>query len=239
MVATRCRKRKTCKVDLKVKPVPAKRRKNKSIVGVDRTGGYWGRFSGANAELKYIDRYNQQNLGGTGNIINNLLNISKGSGPSNRIGDYVWVKKVSLNMSIELPGFVNVPFPREDEVRIIVFLDKQSNGLAVYPTDLLQQLSTDGFARCGNEDRFVFLSDKVYGITRKVMTEESDVAFTSSTINKLVTVDLDCDIKITYNQLTSAVNFQHIQNNNIGILVICETSMANWEAKCRIRYSEK
>lgn len=121
-----------------------------------RTGGWANPASGT--ELKFADK------GFVNNIAGSVLTfvppvqigiIGPGTGPSDRIGRKLTVTKIYLRWAWAMAAGATGGSP----CRVIVFYDKQANGVAPAITDLLL---SDGFSSANNltyRDRFVVLMD--------------------------------------------------------------------------------
>lgn len=212
----------------------------RAIVGLVRTGGFYGRF-GPTGELKFFDTYSGAAVavGAAGTITNNCLNIiPQSDGQSGRVGRSVTVKAVYMK------GFVNLAsqataVAATDTMRVIIYLDKQANGaaatagniLAVLPGGAVDFLS---FRNLENSARFQILAEKKFDITAMagpagVSTGAREISFNLAK---------KCNIPITWDSTAATGALTTVRSNNIGVLCINQVTSATIEYNCRLRYSD-
>lgn len=227
---------------------PAKKRgKAKSFIpGVTRKTGVYGRFNkggGATAELKWYDNQVGEKLGGTfaderwgtidhtgsdfttfGANRRSLTTIAIGNTESTRIGRQIVVKKIHirgvLQMDRESTGSTMLdPEVGTRRCRYIIYLDKQTNGVAATVLDILQVASINSLLNLNNSGRFRILKDKT--LTFNAMESEGGSTYTP--VQKTFKFDKNCNIDIHYSTDggTSGAIAEH-RSNNIGIFFIAD-----------------
>jgi hypothetical protein len=114
------------------------------------------RVRGLSPEVKYIDTNSNCAVNSTGALV--LLNgCTEGTDVDERIGHHISVRKV-------MGAFGHAPDATTGVAqghRILLVLDRQSNGSAPAITDILQSANTRSFANLDFADRFKILVDKV------------------------------------------------------------------------------
>jgi len=88
-----------------------------------------------------------------------LLNgLDQGAGNSQRIGRRVILKSLLLRWSFSLPSATEAN-GQLGPVRILIYYDKNPDGLIPGITDVLDNSSINGLTNLGNSDRFIILRD--------------------------------------------------------------------------------
>lgn len=96
--------------------------------------------------------------------------IQQGNGPSQRVGDKVVVKSVSVKINIQQDDAQDIT--DEGQVRMMLVYDKSPNGTAPGVADVIANLNSDGSyatafnsgIKMSNKKRFVMLRDKIYNL---------------------------------------------------------------------------
>lgn len=219
---------------------PQSYKKRKTFVpGKDRQTGYYGRFSGVNAELKFHDgTIIATGVATTGNITSPLCIIAQGTTESQRIGRKCTVKAIYMKYAVKLPEVsVNLTPPPPDEVRVILYLDKQCNGTAATPGDILEQVDVRGFRNLANSGRFVLLHDKMYTMNYQTQSFEGTTNYCAS--GKLLvnhSFYKKVNIPIEYSGTNGVLT--EMRSNNIGCLLISNAGQIDFESRFRLRYSD-
>lgn len=128
------------------------------------------RYSSKGKEIKTLDNWaNLAQIGTTPQFF--ILNAPKtGSAFYNRIGSKITMK--SLRFRIQLRDIPDNPGSDSMIVRIIIFYDRQNNGLVSAKSDLLQSVNMDGVGSTDplgginivNSERYVILRDEIIPI---------------------------------------------------------------------------
>ncbi len=210
--------------------------------GFDRTGGFFGRFRGRRAfrgnrgpELKFIDTdVDQAAIAVTGTVLNSVNLIAQGTTESQRIGRKCVVRSINWRMNILLPNAANLT-STNDEVRIILFLDKQTNGAAATVTGILESANYQSFNNLSNKSRFRTLMDRVYAMNAMAGAGDgtaNDAAgvVMHDTLFKRVNIPLEFD--------STAGAITELRSNNIGVLLISKSARCTLDSKIRLRFSD-
>lgn len=235
------RKRKRGGNIMAVYNVPYKKRKTTSkafIPGVDRTGGYYGRFSGRSGELKFHDvDLDDATVGATGNMTATINIIPQGVTESQRVGRKCTIKSVNWHFRLILPERDAVSNPGDpDIVRTILFIDKQANGATATVTDILETTQYLSFRNLANSGRFKILYDKNHTMNYGAMASDGAGVVSQARVVKDVNVYKSCSIPIEFSGTTGVIG--EIRSNNFGVLLISSESSANFTSKFRLRFSD-
>lgn len=220
-------------------PQPYKKRKTTFVPGKDRASGYYGRYSGVNAELKFHDsQINATSVSTSGAITSTLCVIAQGTSESERIGRKCTIRSMHFRYAVKLPEIsANLTPPPPDELRVIIYLDKQCNGAAAVPGDILEQVDVRGFRNLANSGRFVLLHDKMFTMNYETQSFEGTTNYCASG-KKLVNHGFNkkVNIPIEYNSTTGGLS--EIRSNNIGCLLVSDQGVTDFECRFRLRYSD-
>lgn len=195
--------------------------------GFQRVGGYYGRYAptlrGRMAhslgELKFFDTIRAQQSSATAGVIHNssLVLIPQGVTESTRVGRKCTLKKLSLKGQISM-GSITTIGDTENQVRFIIYLDKQCNGATAAVTDILESASVNSFRNLANSGRFQVLKD-----FKHVLMPRSCFAGASVPTVVKISCNLNLNLPIEYSSTTGALT--EIRSNNIGILSVCDSAL--------------
>lgn len=211
----------------------------KVIPGFTRTSGYYGKFSGASHERKFHDlTVNDTEIATAGEVLTTgtINTIVQGVTESTRIGRKVNITKILWNWRVELKNSTTAA-SMKDSVRLILFLDKQCNGVTAAVDDLLETLEYDSFNNLANKDRFVVLYDKKFVLAAtagagNTTTDTFIGGFRSGTFHK------SCNIPIEYDNDAPTGAIGTIRSNNLAILAISENAKTSLISKIRLRFTD-
>lgn len=190
-------------------------------------------------ELKYFDtEFSTTPVGLGGDLSAVTLNlIPEGAGSSERIGRQCTILSISWRFNIVLqPGVF--PGSAEDTVRLIMYLDRQTNGgtsPAVLPS-LLEQSTPryQAFYQLGNEQRFDILFDKTFSLNA---TSGGGDGASNRTYSKAVNGSFftRCMIPIDFEEDVGGVSV--LKSNNIGVMAISSGGRSNLVCQVRLRFT--
>lgn len=199
----------------------------------------FGRFAGPSQELKFHDLdIDDASITINGSIIEpSCLTIPQGTTESERIGRRVTVKNIHWKYNITFPAIATASAPEALTVRVIVYLDKQTNGAAATITGILETDNYQSFNNLSNTSRFRILMDRVHTI--RVSGGAGDGAandFAGLALN--AEWHKSCNIPIEYdNSFTTGV-ITTMRSNNIGVLLLGKGTAGVFDSKMRIRFSD-
>ncbi len=192
-------------------------------------------------ELKFHDLDVLDALIAVGGTIaeDSVLTIAQGTTESQRIGRKLTVHSINWRFDMRLPSTAVVT-DTSDVVRIILYLDKQTNGAAATVTGILETANFQSFNQLANKSRFRTLMDRTYVIECKAGSgrgstdtlsygeaREDDTLFL-----KNLKIPIEYDNSVTTGVITS------IRSNNIGVLTLSEGGLVAFTSKMRIRFAD-
>lgn len=218
---------------------PAIRRRRRPRLGnLPRRTGY------LNIERKFHDvRVASGTIDETGTIWANpsgeasLLRIPEGNSESDRLG-----RKITLR-SLHIRGnfFLN-PDPTNSShnatVRMIVYQDRQTNGTAATPSEILEGVSTaysNSYRNLANKSRFYFLCDKTIQMASKFAFTD-----TGASAQRYISFNKMLKMPIQYSDTAQDGSLGTIRSNNIGILFLNNGTLinANFVGRARVRFTD-
>lgn len=207
------------------------------VPGYSRTGGSYGRYSGANPEMKFFDGTDGATTLSAGAITNaTLLTIPEGNGESERIGRKLTVKKLFFKGVLLLPS-TSQKVSTSDQVRMIVYLDKQCNGATATVANILEEADVNSFRNLEETDRFHILADRQWSLScQSGSWDGTDDQF--GEVVRHFSMNFNLNREIIYDSTASTGVIATIRSNNLGVLVISGSGLATMTYKWRVRYSD-
>jgi len=223
-----------------VRPVfkPRKKARKAFVPGRDRTGGYYGRYAGAGGELKFFDSTHTDAVIAAGGVIFPSLNIiAQGTTESERIGRKSTLRNISWVGKVSMPEVEAAATPGPfDRIRLIMYLDKQTNGAAATQAQILEDTTFDSFRNLANGGRFTILMDKKIVLNYATLASAGAGSYAHTAYIRAFEFHKKCSIPIEWDSTTGAVS--EMRTNNIGILLMCENGIAGIVSQARVRYSD-
>ncbi len=221
------------------RPYKRPRRTASFIPGVDRTGGFYGRYSGRDSELKFHDvNITDAIVAATGQITDSVNKIPQGVTESERVGRKCTLKSINWHWQATLPEVDAVMTPAgSDSLRLVVYLDKQCNGATAGVTDLLEAANWLQFRNLSNSGRFNFLMDKTVVLNYSGLASDGAGVVSQGDVLRDGSFYKSCNIPIEFSSTTGAIG--EIRSNNIGILLISSAGLVGFDSKMRLRFSDQ
>lgn len=215
----------------------------KVVPGFTRTSGNFGRFSGRSGELKYKDFLAVMDCtqtpgsinGGTDQILS-FCRVPQGTGPSFRIGRKITIKKIFVrgNVTYRFGGLAASTENPCGAVRVILYVDKQTNGAAPNlddlltapvesaksPFDVVQNVYGLAYLNLSEGGRFRILKDKKFVFNSQLL--DTDEIYTM--VRQFKWSFANVDIPISYSDESPDGALNTIKVNNIGMFVIIDDS---------------
>lgn len=190
----------------------------------------------AGGELKFHDLDVDDTVVSTGGTIaeDSCLTIVQGDGESERIGRKVTVKKVNWRYTVKAIAQTNTAIGN-DTCRVILYVDKQTNGLTAAVLDILETADYQSYRNLSNKGRFVILMDRTHDVNTvaasgQSASDETSAANYSFTFNKALNLPIEYDNTAGTGAITT------MRSNNIGVLTISDAGRCLFDSKMRIRF---
>lgn len=206
--------------------------------GYSRTGGYYGRFNGIDGELKFHDvDLNDAQVAANGVVTDSINLIAQGITESTRNGRKCTIKTLQWRYRITLPELVDQATPgNPTQVRIIVYVDHQCNGATAAVLDILETADIHSFRNLSNSQRFTILMDKQHVLNYLSMAGDGAGTTAQAFVFREYTWYKKCNIPLEFNSTTGAIT--EIRSNNVGVILLSSDSIAGFDSKWRLRFSD-
>ena len=214
--------------------------------GFQRVGGFYGRYSGKNAELKFFDTVSAPSFNDTGaTFASSLCLVPQGVTENTRVGRKMVIKKIHGRYTMNsIPAVLSGA--SDNQLRLILIWDKQANGDAPVGADILEgNFQWNSYYNLANSSRFVTLHDWMINFQGQgaVDNEESMGEDNPKYLGKQIykTFHKTCNIPIEYDGTTGDLGT--IKSNNIVCFAMTRFSGAtgpdvNASIHWRIRFSD-
>ncbi len=207
--------------------------------GFLRASGYYGASS---TELKFFDlEINDTAIGVTGSLFDSINKVKQGTGEEERTGRKMTIKKINWHYNIVLPKLDGGSSANlGTTVRVILYLDKQANGATATAADILEDndvaVNYQSYNKLSNKNRFRILMDRSHDINYLTLASTSVGNFDQAPVSQSYSLYKECNIPVEFSDTTGAM--AEIRSNNVGVLLVAENPIANFDSKIRIRFLE-
>lgn len=206
-------------------------RKGVYRAGRSRIGGYYGRYSGKNPELKFFDTTTTSTVSTTGVIETTSINlIPQGVTENSRVGRKCVIKSIYFKCLL----FSSVTVQVTNSIQLALVWDKQANGADAAYTDIWEANLFNSFINLANSSRFRIL--KTFRVTLKPTVNLAST--TNFNAHKLLKYYKKCNIPLEFDSTTGAIT--EVKSNNLAWYAIASSSdgTATLAMTTRIRFSD-
>lgn len=195
---------------------------------------------GLNAnESKFLDTaIPSTTITSAGAILNSSMCIvPQGTQQQQRAGKKILVTSVAFRGVLDLPSQINQSLCTNN-VRLVLYLDKQTNGNTATVAELLQEVNESSFRNMNQVNRFEFIYDKIHTLNQHGVIFNTTAI--TNRVQKYIKFFKKCRIPIIYDQTATTGALTTIRSNNIGLMAIStsDSLLLNFEGICRIRFSD-
>lgn len=202
-------------------------------------GGFYGRYAGAGAELKFHDVDLDDAVVAAGINVTATINIiPQGVTEIQRVGRKCTIKSINWRYQCFLPEVDAAGTPgNPDSLRIVLYLDKQTNGAASAALDLFESADWKSFRNLANSGRFNVLMDRVVTLNYANMASDGAGLVSNGSVQMNGTFFKKCDIPIEFSATTGAIG--EIRSNNLGVMLLSNNGTIGFGSKFRLRFSDQ
>lgn len=219
---------------------PPRKRRRARYPGTTRTVGYYGRYAGGGGnELKFFDVDSDDAvISATGSIVSDsLVKIAQGITEKTRVGRKCVIKKIGWRFSLTLPEVDDTATPgASDEVRLILYIDKQTNGATAAVTDILETAVIHSFRNLVNMGRFIILMDRTFAMNVMTLNSTTTGNNSQNAVIRPYQWYKNVNIPIEYNAAAGAIT--EMCCNNIGLLSISSNAVTQLDGRFRMRFAD-
>jgi len=219
-------------------PTISRKKRRTFRTGRTRVAGNFGRYN-RGGELKYFDvTHAENNIPTQGAIYNTIIGISQGVGENERVGRKCTIRSIHWRYNVKVSESTAEGTPKNgDTVRVIMFLDKQTNGTAALVSDILSSSNYHSFRNLSNSGRFNILYDKQHCLNVDgLAVNTAGTAYSNTEVIREFVVNKKVNIPVEFSNTTGVLT--GIKSNNIGILTISKNGDINMNARYRLRFSD-
>ncbi len=197
-----------------------------------------GRKAIVNGELKFFDLdLDDAVISSSGTVTDSINKIAQGITEVTRVGRKCTIRSIYWHYRLSLPEINGASDPAQsDTVRVIMYLDKQCNGLAAGVGDVLETANFQAFRNLSNGGRFVILRDKVHDLNYLTLTGMTTTTVDQGAVVRSYQFYKKCNTPIEFNAAAGAIT--EIRSNNFGVLMISSGGVASMDSKIRLRFSD-
>ncbi len=203
-----------------------------------QTSGYYGRYSGPHAELKFHDVDLDDTLISQAGTITGTINIiAQDTTESTRVGRKCTIMAINWRYDIIFndTGTANTT---SESVRVMLYLDKQTNGAPATALEILETDDYQSFNNLANKSRFSILMDRQYDMKAPSGSGQN----AADVFGENITSDAfykKCAIPIEYDNSASTGAITTIRSNNLGVLILSKDgNLCTFASKIRLRFSD-
>ena len=197
-------------------------------------------YRAAAGELKFLDVATDDAVVAAGATIQNAGTqnlIVQGITENQRIGRKCTIRSIHWKYRVDLPEVGPVASPNTiDEVRVILYWDKQANKLTAAGTDVLETATPRSFRNLANAGRFVILLDKLHTLNWTTLASDAAGAYRQAEVVREFSFNKQCNIPIEFSGADGTMD--EITSNNIGVLLIGTNGAAGFLSTMRLRFSD-
>ncbi len=186
-------------------------------------------------ELKFHDvDLDDALVASAGTIVPTINIIPQGITEITRIGRKCTIRSIGWRFQLILPT-QTAGNSTSDQVRVIMYLDKQANKATAAVLDILESADYQSFNNLNNKGRFRTIMDRVYSMNAQAGSGQNAAdEYGEYTVEDVLFKQVNIPIEFTAD--TGAIT--EITSNNIGVLLISQSGLVAFESKIRLRFSD-
>lgn len=220
---------------------PGRAKRRRFTPGVDRVGGFYGRYSGKNAELKFHDiDVDQATVAIAGNIMNGgTINIiPQDVTEITRIGRKCTIRSIHWKYNVTLQSIDGGATPQTgDTVRIILYQDKQANGATATVINILASADYQSFRNLVNSGRFIIHMDKTVDMNPMGLGSDGAGLMSTASVEKHGVFNKTCSVPLEFDAASGAMGTT--RSNTFGVMLISKVAKCDFVSKVRLRFSDQ
>ncbi len=212
----------------------------RGVAGFQRTSGFYGRYQGPAAELKFHDvDLDDAVVDAAGGLTATVNIIPQDVTEKTRVGRKCTIKSIGWRYRLVLPEQDAVGTPETgDTCRVIMYLDKQANGATAAITDLLESADFQSFNNLANKSRFRVLHDNVIDMNYAGIASDNAGVVSQASVGRSGEFFKKCNIPIEFDDTATTGAIGTIRSNNLGVLLISSAGIVGFFSKIRLRFSD-
>ncbi len=172
-----------------------------------------------------------------GNVTATINVIPQGVTEVQRIGRKCTIRSVHWKYRVDLPEVDAVASPNTiDEVRVVLYLDRQANGATAAATDILETATIRSFRNLANSGRFMILMDRLHVINWGTLASDNAGVVSSAEVVREYSFNKKCEFPLEFSGANGTID--EIRSNNLGVLLVGLNGTAGFLSSIRLRFSD-
>lgn len=205
------------------------------IPGINRTGGYYGRYGRGSTERKFFDTTSAAAPANSTMTLYNPMIIPQDDTESGRDGRKITIKSISVRGHWLHPSQTAVA-NTSNICKIMIVQDTQTNGAAFTATDLLVADNIYSFHNLANSSRFKVLRSKTYSISVPSIVP-TGAAYATGEVIRSINMNVRCNIPIEFDSSATTGAITTVRSNSIWIVTQCLSHQeTNFSIRSRVRF---
>lgn len=163
-----------------------------------------------------------------------LVGIPQGTSQSQRIGRIAFIHSIQIRGFLESAAHVHAGYLGQF-VRVIIYVDKQTNKAAPLATTIMESNDIKGFRKLENVQRFSILYDGKFNLNAHT---QDGTNFPAKSIPFSFYKKFYKPLQINYDGITGAMG--EMTENNVNMMIVPEqiTPVVTLDANVRVRYTD-
>ncbi len=193
----------------------------------------------SSGELKFFDSTLDDTLvASAGGLTDSICLIADGTTESERVGRKCTLRSVHWRYTAFLGIKDAVATPAlPDSLRIIMYQDKQCNGLTAAITDVLDTANIHSFRNLSNSSRFNILCDKLVSINYDGLASDGAGVVSQARKQREFVWYKKLNIPLEFSGITGALT--EVRSNNVGVILISANGTVGFQSQLRLRFSDR
>ncbi len=198
-----------------------------------------GRRAAFGGELKFFDTIKTVGaVAEAGTVLNNCLNIiPQGTTEEERVGRKVVIRKIDVNGIVKLPA-TTTQANGSDSVRLVLYVDKQTNGLAATIAQLFEDTEINSFLQLANSGRFRILKDWKHSLSASAASGNGTTDESFEAQKHFSWKFSGLSIPIEWDNVATTGALTTVRSNNVGIMGFSESGQMTVQYICRLRFND-
>lgn len=190
-------------------------------------------------EMKWNDTsWNVEPLAAASQFSPNLCVIPQNATESGRVGRRVKIHRIDIRCRLSLPPSI-ARNNNASMVRIILYVDRQTNGVIASAADILQTNTIYSHYNLNSQGRFRFLYDKVFSLLAQHHWDGTQL--TSTSMERFFIIKKKLGVTIDYDDSFATGVLSTQRTNTIQMLLVLEnatSTVVHFIAVARTRYTD-
>ncbi len=192
-------------------------------------------------EMKWNDTsWNVEPLAAAATFSPNLCVVPQNATESGRVGRRIKIHRIDIRCRLSLPPSI-ARNNNASMVRVILYVDRQTNGLVAQSTDILQTNTIYSHYNLNSQGRFRFLYDRVFSLIGDHHWNGVVGELTSTSRERFFIIKKKLNLTIDYDDSFATGVLSTQRTNTLQMLFVLEnatSTVVHFIAVSRLRYTD-